>query len=74
MIGIAFSLGFTVGPLMGAFFALSSNTAGSVFYHTPAVLAVAFSAADLLAIWLLLPETLAKDGAKVGVLWLLNLS
>lgn len=60
MIGIAFSLGFTVGPLMGAYFAMSSKT-GHVFYQTPALLALAFSAADLLFIWLMLPETLTKD-------------
>ncbi|XP_044051281.1 major facilitator superfamily domain-containing protein 10 [Siniperca chuatsi] len=60
MIGIAFSLGFTVGPLMGAYFAVSSRT-GDVFYHTPALLALAFSVADLLFIWVMLPETLTKD-------------
>nr|XP_020499610.1 LOW QUALITY PROTEIN: major facilitator superfamily domain-containing protein 10 [Labrus bergylta] len=60
MIGIAFSLGFTVGPLMGAYFALRSRNRG-VFYQTPALLALAFSAADLLFIWLMLPETLTKD-------------
>uniref|UniRef100_A0A8C9Y6U0 Major facilitator superfamily domain containing 10 n=1 Tax=Sander lucioperca TaxID=283035 RepID=A0A8C9Y6U0_SANLU len=65
MIGIAFSLGFTVGPLMGAYFALSSRTTGNVFYQTPALLALAFSAADLLFIWVMLPETLTKD-VKVG--------
>uniref|UniRef100_A0A3Q3GTE4 Major facilitator superfamily domain containing 10 n=1 Tax=Labrus bergylta TaxID=56723 RepID=A0A3Q3GTE4_9LABR len=51
MIGIAFSLGFTVGPLMGAYFALP-------------LLALAFSAADLLFIWLMLPETLTKDASS----------
>uniref|UniRef100_A0A1A8HPA1 Major facilitator superfamily domain containing 10 n=1 Tax=Nothobranchius kuhntae TaxID=321403 RepID=A0A1A8HPA1_NOTKU len=61
MIGVAFSLGFTVGPLMGAYFAISSRTSGSVFFQTPALLALAFSAADLLFIWLMLPETLPKD-------------
>lgn len=61
MIGVAFSLGFTVGPLLGAYFAISSKSTGTVFYHTPAVLALAFSAADLLFIWLVLPETLTKD-------------
>lgn len=61
MIGIAFSLGFTVGPLLGAYFALSSRVAESVFYQTPALLALAFSAADLLFIWLALPETLTVD-------------
>ncbi|XP_041854311.1 major facilitator superfamily domain-containing protein 10 [Melanotaenia boesemani] len=61
MIGVAFSLGFTVGPLMGAYFAISSRTTGNVLYETPALLALAFSVADLLFIWLMLPETLAKD-------------
>uniref|UniRef100_A0AAQ5ZKV3 Major facilitator superfamily (MFS) profile domain-containing protein n=1 Tax=Amphiprion ocellaris TaxID=80972 RepID=A0AAQ5ZKV3_AMPOC len=61
MIGIAFSVGFTVGPLMGAYFAIGSRTTGNVFYQTPALLALAFSAADLLFIWLMLPETLPKD-------------
>lgn len=59
MIGIAFSLGFTVGPLIGAYFAV--RTAGNVFYQTPALIALAFSVADLLFIWLMLPETLTKD-------------
>ncbi|TKS78426.1 Major facilitator superfamily domain-containing protein 10 [Collichthys lucidus] len=61
MIGIAFSLGFTVGPLMGAYFAISSRTTGNIFYQTPALLALAFSVADLVFIWLMLPETLKKD-------------
>ena len=61
MIGIAFSVGFTIGPLMGAYFAISSKTTGNVFYQTPALLALAFSVADLLFIWLMLPETLSKD-------------
>ncbi|KAF7660217.1 hypothetical protein LDENG_00286160 [Lucifuga dentata] len=60
MIGVAFSLGFTVGPLMGAYFAMNFDT-GHMFYQTPAVLALGFSSADLLFIWLMLPETLAKD-------------
>ncbi|XP_033828596.1 major facilitator superfamily domain-containing protein 10 [Periophthalmus magnuspinnatus] len=63
MIGIAFSLGFTVGPLMGAYFAMSSRTSGedNAFHQTPALLALAFTVADLLFIWLVLPETLRKD-------------
>ncbi|XP_068594596.1 major facilitator superfamily domain-containing protein 10 [Brachionichthys hirsutus] len=65
MIGIAFSLGFTVGPLMGAYFATSYKSTGNVFYQTPALLGIGFSAADLLFIWFMLPETLSKD-AKVS--------
>ncbi|RVE67903.1 hypothetical protein OJAV_G00086430 [Oryzias javanicus] len=61
MIGIAFSVGFTIGPLMGAYFAVASRTTGNVFYQTPALIALAFSVADLLVIWLMLPETLTKN-------------
>ncbi|XP_072243598.1 major facilitator superfamily domain-containing protein 10 [Leuresthes tenuis] len=64
MIGVAFSLGFTVGPLMGAFFAISSRTTENVFYQIPALLAFVFSAADLLFIWLMLPETLTDIKAS----------
>ncbi|XP_038860785.1 major facilitator superfamily domain-containing protein 10 isoform X4 [Salvelinus namaycush] len=60
MVGIAFSLGFTVGPLMGAYFAINSSKE-EVFYHGPAVLALVFSAADLLFIIVMLPETLPKQ-------------
>ncbi|XP_034026847.1 major facilitator superfamily domain-containing protein 10 isoform X2 [Thalassophryne amazonica] len=63
MIGVAFSLGFTVGPLMGAYFALSART-GNVFYHSPALLALTFSTADLIFIWLMLPETLKNNKAS----------
>uniref|UniRef100_W5L4X3 Major facilitator superfamily domain-containing protein 10 n=1 Tax=Astyanax mexicanus TaxID=7994 RepID=W5L4X3_ASTMX len=60
MIGVAFSLGFTLGPIMGAYFVLKlANT--ELFYQGPAVLAVVFSTADLLFIFLMLPETLHKD-------------
>lgn len=65
MIGVAFSLGFTVGPLMGAYFATRSSTAGDLFHQTPALLALGFSGVDLLFIWFMLPETLTKE-AKVG--------
>uniref|UniRef100_A0A671LEF6 Major facilitator superfamily domain-containing protein 10-like n=1 Tax=Sinocyclocheilus anshuiensis TaxID=1608454 RepID=A0A671LEF6_9TELE len=59
MIGVAFSLGFTLGPLMGAYFALRLKDA-KVFYQGPAMLAGLFSLADLLFIFFMLPETLQK--------------
>ncbi|XP_050966719.1 major facilitator superfamily domain-containing protein 10 [Labeo rohita] len=51
MIGVAFSLGFTLGPLMGAYFAL------------PCWLSF-FSLADLLFIFFMLPETLQKGASE----------
>ncbi|XP_019731741.1 major facilitator superfamily domain-containing protein 10 [Hippocampus comes] len=67
MIGVAFSVGFTAGPLMGAWLAAKS-AGGHVFFQTPALLALAFSAADLLFIWLMLPETLSPSakGSQSG--------
>ncbi|XP_010875488.1 major facilitator superfamily domain-containing protein 10 [Esox lucius] len=66
MVGIAFSLGFTVGPLMGAYFAINSSKE-EVFYLGPAVLALVFSAADLLFISVMLPETLPKHSKVSSV-------
>ncbi|XP_062874062.1 major facilitator superfamily domain-containing protein 10 [Trichomycterus rosablanca] len=60
MIGVAFSLGFTLGPIMGAYFALKPVDA-ELFYQGPALLAVFFSIADLLFIISMLPETLNMD-------------
>uniref|UniRef100_A0A8C8VL57 Major facilitator superfamily domain-containing protein 10 n=1 Tax=Pelusios castaneus TaxID=367368 RepID=A0A8C8VL57_9SAUR len=59
MIGVAFSLGFTVGPMIGAYLAMESGK--EVFYLRPAVLALMFAVADLIFIFFLLPETLPKE-------------
>ncbi|KAM4051165.1 major facilitator superfamily domain-containing protein 10 isoform 1-T2 [Anomaloglossus baeobatrachus] len=59
MIGVAFSLGFTVGPMVGAYFAM--NTSGELFYVKPALLALLFAFIDLVFIFLLLPETLPRE-------------
>ncbi|XP_068132472.1 major facilitator superfamily domain-containing protein 10 [Hyperolius riggenbachi] len=60
MIGVAFSLGFTLGPMIGAYFATHAAS-GELFYVRPAVLAILLSVVDLLFIFLLLPETLPKQ-------------
>ncbi|XP_069059617.1 major facilitator superfamily domain-containing protein 10 [Pleurodeles waltl] len=60
MIGIAFSLGFTIGPMIGAYFAMNTAS-GELFYVRPAVLALLLAIIDLLLIFLLLPETLPKE-------------
>ncbi|KAM4708750.1 major facilitator superfamily domain-containing protein 10 [Discoglossus pictus] len=60
MIGIAFSLGFTVGPMIGAYFAMNTAS-GDLFYVRPALLAFLLSIIDLIFIFLLLPETLPKE-------------
>ncbi|XP_028919908.1 major facilitator superfamily domain-containing protein 10 [Ornithorhynchus anatinus] len=60
MIGIAFSLGFTVGPLIGACLAAESGK-GAPFYLPSALLALGFAVSDLLFIYRLLPETLPEE-------------
>ncbi|NXQ94160.1 MFS10 protein, partial [Sagittarius serpentarius] len=60
MIGIAFSLGFTLGPIIGAYLAMETEK-GEVFYLRSALLALTFAVADLIFIFFLLPETLPKE-------------
>ncbi|XP_038661797.1 major facilitator superfamily domain-containing protein 10 [Scyliorhinus canicula] len=60
MIGIAFSLGFTVGPMIGAYFASNAGKDGTFFLQT-AQLAMVFAVSDLLFIFIFLPETLPKE-------------
>ncbi|XP_039606802.1 major facilitator superfamily domain-containing protein 10 [Polypterus senegalus] len=66
MIGVAFSLGFTFGPMIGAYFAIRA-TQGEIFYVGPALLAVLFSTADLAFIFLMLPETLPEKNRVASV-------
>ncbi|XP_053314189.1 major facilitator superfamily domain-containing protein 10 [Spea bombifrons] len=67
MIGVAFSLGFTIGPMIGAYFAVNA-AAGELFYVRPAILALILSVADLIFIFLLLPETLPKENRVSSVM------
>lgn len=60
MIGVAFSLGFTLGPMIGAYLAMEPEK-GEVFYRRSALLALMFAVADLIFIFFLLPETLPKE-------------
>uniref|UniRef100_A0A8D0L8U1 Major facilitator superfamily domain-containing protein 10 n=1 Tax=Sphenodon punctatus TaxID=8508 RepID=A0A8D0L8U1_SPHPU len=61
MVGIAFSLGFTLGPMIGAYLAMEVETAGEIFYLPSALVALTFSVTDLIFIFFLLPETLSKE-------------
>ncbi|CAG7721131.1 unnamed protein product [Allacma fusca] len=60
MIGGAFSIGFVVGPAIGAYFSTSGD------YSSAAVSCVSLSAISLSVVYLFLPETLpTKDRVKV---------
>lgn len=60
LVGIAFSLGFIVGPMIGAMFSIWSNKVTSMWFSYPALFAFILSVADLLFIYLFLDETLPK--------------
>ncbi|XP_065516562.1 major facilitator superfamily domain-containing protein 10 isoform X6 [Lathamus discolor] len=66
MIGVAFSLGFTLGPMIGAYLAMETEK-GEVFYLRSALVALMFAVADLIFIFFLLPETLPKENRVSSV-------
>lgn len=57
--GIAFSIGFVVGPMIGAFFAwISSGNRGGTWYVIPALFALFLALSDLLFVAYYLKESL----------------
>ncbi|KZC10555.1 PREDICTED: major facilitator superfamily domain-containing protein 10 [Dufourea novaeangliae] len=59
LVGIAFSIGFVAGPMIGAFFAwASSNNREGAWYVIPAIFALFLAASDLCFIALNLRESL----------------
>ncbi|XP_025027043.1 major facilitator superfamily domain-containing protein 10 isoform X3 [Python bivittatus] len=67
MIGLAFSLGFTLGPMLGAYLALETEK-DELFYVRSAVFAAIFAVADFVFIFVWLPETLPKEKRVPSVL------
>jgi len=62
VIGIAFSLGFLIGPMVGAAFSVWAKDHGGLDWYTyPAGIALALSLADLLFIFVYFEETLPKE-------------
>ncbi|EDW84552.1 uncharacterized protein Dwil_GK14183 [Drosophila willistoni] len=63
LVGIAFSLGFIVGPMIGAMFAIYSNksSSGGSWFVLPSLLALALALGDLLVLVFCLKETLPKE-------------
>ncbi|XP_072904035.1 major facilitator superfamily domain-containing protein 10 [Hemitrygon akajei] len=60
MVGVAFSLGFTIGPMIGAFLGMRAGK-DEAFYLQPALLAMALVVSDLLFVFFFLPETLPRE-------------
>lgn len=60
LVGIAFSLGFILGPMIGASFAHFSDKSAQVWFWLPAMFAMTLGIADVLFIAVFLKETLPK--------------
>lgn len=60
LVGVAFSLGFIVGPMIGALFAIFSNKSTGPWFVLPSLLALALALGDLLILVVCLKETLPK--------------
>ena len=63
--GIAYSFGFIIGPMIGAIFAKRSSLESGNPYLLPAVFAITLTVADALYLWFCLKETLPED-KRVG--------
>ncbi|KAH8292285.1 hypothetical protein KR054_008118 [Drosophila jambulina] len=61
LVGVAFSLGFIVGPMIGALFAIFSDKSGGAWFVLPSLLAFGLAAGDLLVLACCLRETLPKE-------------
>lgn len=61
MVGIAFSLGFICGPMIGAVFAKWSDKTSTNWYFLPAICAFTLAQADLLFVWAKFEESLPKE-------------
>lgn len=60
LVGVAFSLGFIVGPMIGALFAIFSDKSGSTWFVLPSLLAFGLAVGDLVVLACCLRETLPK--------------
>ncbi|XP_053213094.1 major facilitator superfamily domain-containing protein 10-like [Panonychus citri] len=64
LIGVAFSIGFIFGPLIGAFFSYYSKTiisSGQHFFALPAITSTILAAINLIFIYIYFKESLAKS-------------
>ncbi|KAI8046378.1 major facilitator superfamily domain-containing protein 10 [Drosophila gunungcola] len=61
LVGVAFSLGFIVGPMIGALFAIFSDKSGGSWFVLPSLLAFGLAIGDLLVLGCCLRETLPKE-------------
>jgi MFS family permease len=61
LVGIAFSIGFILGPMIGAMFSKFSDKSSSDWFVYPAMFAICLSVINILFVSLCLKETLPKE-------------
>lgn len=61
MIGVAFSIGFLLGPLIGAAFSLQAKGQEGQFFVAPALYALTLAVLDVLFLTVFLKETLPRE-------------
>lgn len=61
LIGIAYSVGFIIGPVIGAIFSKHSQTTSGTLYILPAMFTVIVTVVDILFLTFSLEETLPKE-------------
>ncbi|CAH2037266.1 unnamed protein product, partial [Iphiclides podalirius] len=61
LVGLAFSIGFIVGPMAGAWFAKTNEAYFGLWGQRPALYATSLSLANIALVLLFLPETLTKE-------------
>ncbi|XP_075146026.1 major facilitator superfamily domain-containing protein rtet [Haematobia irritans] len=61
LVGVAFSIGFIVGPMIGALFAIFANKSSGPWFVLPSLLAFGLAMGDLLVLVFYLKETLPKE-------------
>ncbi|XP_068631870.1 major facilitator superfamily domain-containing protein 10 [Battus philenor] len=61
LVGLAFSIGFIVGPMAGAWFAKANDVYFGMWGQRPALYALSLSVANIILVLLFVPETLPKD-------------
>lgn len=73
LVGIAYSFGFIIGPVIGAVFAKRSSLESGNPYLLPALFAITLTVADISFVYFCLKETLPKE-KRVILEYLLNYS
>lgn len=65
LVGIAFSVGFIIGPMIGALFSIYTDKTSSMWFWYPAAFAFLLSLADILFIYRFFDESLPKVSQKI---------